>query len=98
MSRPILGRLESDMHDGTLCQALYGTLLFNFIRISKDFWKVSRFLDFNEPNVSGDWSADHSRVDHPFRFGSSFNHPDLKLTQTQFFEPKPKNCEVKWAF
>ena len=40
MSRPILGRLEIDIHDGTLCQALYGILLFNFIRISKDFFEI----------------------------------------------------------
>ena len=29
--------------------------------------------------MSGDCSADHSQVDHPFRFESSFNHPDRNV-------------------
>ena len=46
-------------------------------RIFEDFEKFSRFLELNEQNVSGDCSADHSQVDHPFRFESSFNHPEI---------------------
>ena len=55
-------------------------------RIFEGFEKFSRFLELNEQNVSGDCSADHSQVDHPFRFESSFNHPEI--TEPLTADPK----------
>ena len=87
------------MHRGTLCLAplvtLYPIFYMNLKRIFEDFEKFSRFLELNEQNVSGDCSADHSQVDHPFRFESSFNHPEITEPLTAYPKPYVQNRPEK---